>query len=402
MTTPAEAYQQRLLETAQRIFDRKPVPEAIAQAFLATPRHRFINRFRTYDHQAWVTVNEENLDEHLSTLYSDQALRLVEDEKGETVSSISQPSLVLYMLYMLQLEPGQTIFELGAGSGWNAALMGHLVGPHGRVYSTEILPGQAQEAANNIAALGIDNVHVIATDGGAGYAAGAPFDRVIFTAGTYDLPHFFYDQIKDGGLLLVVIKIEGGGDTLFLLKKVANHFEAIDALPCGFVPVTGQYAMTDLNPIDLAAWSAWGQLKTQILFRRPFWWNGKDPDNRWRTIGIRSFLNITEPAYQTFLEKNPEAPLPATNYFFGLWLPDSQSLALIRDNQIIAYGNTAAFEQLMSDIHRWVDWGMPIAACYNLAVYPADQPLTVQENQWLMPRHESNFLWSLPFQGNSG
>jgi protein-L-isoaspartate(D-aspartate) O-methyltransferase len=274
LTTAVEPYQQRLLETARRIFDHKPIPAAIEQAFLATPRHRFVKRFRTYNDQAWVTVNEANLAEHLSTLYSDQALRLVEDEQGETISSISQPSLVLYMLDMLKLAPGQAVFELGAGSGWNAALLGHLVGPGGQVYSTEILPEQAQEAAANIIDLGLDNVHVIATDGGAGYAAGAPYDRVIFTAGTYDLPHFFYDQIKAGGLLLVVIKIEGGGDTLFLLKKVGSHFEAIDALPCGFVPVTGRYAMTDLNPIELNSWPVWDQLKARTLFRRPFWWNG--------------------------------------------------------------------------------------------------------------------------------
>jgi hypothetical protein len=156
-----------------------------------------------------------------------------------------------------------------------------------------------------------------------------------------------------------------------------------------------------LNPIELNSWPVWDQLKARALFRRPFWWNGKEPDNRWRTIGIRSFLNITEAAYQTFVEKEPEGIASATTYFFGLWLAEAQSLALIRDNMIIAYGTTAAYEQLMHDIHSWVDWGMPVAACYNLAIYPADQPITVHENQWLMPRRESNFLWSLPFQGNA-
>src|SRR5207247_4227997 len=133
----------------------------------------------------------DNLKEHLPTLYSDRPLGLFGEDENNPISTISQPSLVLRMLDMLQLHRGQTVFELGAGSGWNAALMGHLVGPAGHVYSLEIIPEVAQMAVDTIATLGITNVHIIAADGGEGYAAGAPYDRAIFTAGNCCLPNHF-------------------------------------------------------------------------------------------------------------------------------------------------------------------------------------------------------------------
>ena len=95
--------------------------------------------------------------------------------------------------------------------------------------------------------LGIKNVKVIEGDGGEGYAAGAPYDRAIFTAGAYDLPHPFFEQIKEGGLFLVVIKNEGGGDTLFLLRKEHEYFESMDSMPCGFVQMRGKYQLDSLK-----------------------------------------------------------------------------------------------------------------------------------------------------------
>jgi protein-L-isoaspartate(D-aspartate) O-methyltransferase len=98
-----------------------------------------------------------------------------------------------------RVEPGQTVFEVGAGSGWNAALMAQLVGPTGAVYSAEIVPELAHRAADTIRAAEITNVHAILADGGEGHAGGGPYDRFVFTAGTYDLPRPFYDQVKPHG-----------------------------------------------------------------------------------------------------------------------------------------------------------------------------------------------------------
>lgn len=271
METIVEKYQNQLLEQAQSIYYEDSISERTKKAYLTTPRHLFVKRFRNWGTKEWHEINEENLEEHIAMLYANRPLILFGDDDNDVRSTISQPTFVLRMLDMLQVEPDHKVLELGAGSGWNAALMGHLVGPEGLVYSLEIIPEIAKIAAETIEQLAIENVHIIEADGGEGYAAGGPYDRAIFTAGAYDLPHHFFEQMKDDGLLLIVIKNEGGGDALFLLRKRASHFESIEAQQCGFVQMKGKYQLDSLEPINLEALPEWSMLKDQAIGTRPFW-----------------------------------------------------------------------------------------------------------------------------------
>jgi protein-L-isoaspartate(D-aspartate) O-methyltransferase len=390
----AEKYQRQLLEQAQAIYHETPLSEATQKAYLATSRHQFVRRYRRWGVKEWNEVNEDNLEEHLATLYSDRALVLFGDDDDDVPSTISQPSFVLRMLDMLQIEPGQKVFELGTGSGWNAALMGQLVGPQGCVYSLELLPEMAHAAAATIDALGIKNVKVIEGDGGEGYAAGAPYDRAIFTAGAYDLPHPFFEQIREGGLFLVVIKNEGGGDTLFLLRKEHEYFESLDSMPCGFVQMRGKYQLESLKPIQLETLPEWSELKNKPVNTRPFWWGGKGKqDFPWRTLGVRSFLGITELSFRAFKTQSSEHL--REQYYFGLWDQEQKSLVVAKDDLLLSYGNSTAEERLIKSLEQWISLGMPGAASFSLKIYPIDFPLTTSENEWIVKRKESQFLWSL-------
>jgi protein-L-isoaspartate(D-aspartate) O-methyltransferase len=120
------------------------------------------------------------------------------------------------MLDLLDTQPGNTVFEIGTGSGWNAALMGQLVGQQGHVYSMEIFPDLVHSSQQALQRAGGQSVTILAGDGALGYASGAPFDRIIFTAGSYDIPLAFHQQLKEDGLLLAVLKLAGGGDDLVL------------------------------------------------------------------------------------------------------------------------------------------------------------------------------------------
>ena len=390
----AEKYQRQLLEQAQAIYYATPLSEATQKAYLATPRHQFVRRYRRWGIKEWSEVNEGNLEEHLATLYSDRALVLFGDDDDDVPSTISQPSFVLRMLDMLQLERGQKVFELGTGSGWNAGLMGNLVGSEGCVYSLELIPEIAQTAAATIDGLGIKNVKVIEADGGEGYVAGAPYDRAIFSAGAYDLPQPFFEQIKEGGLLLIVIKSEGGGDTLFLLRKEHENFQSIEALPCGFVQMRGKYQLDSLKPIQLEELPEWSELKNKLINTRPFWWGGKGKqDFPWRTLGIRSFLGITERSFRAFkTEKNEHL---REQHYFGLWDQEQKSLVIAKDDLLLSYGNSTAEKRLIKSLEHWIRLGMPSAASFALKIYPIEFPLTANENEWIVKRKESQFLWSL-------
>ena len=390
-----EKLQRQILEQNRRLFHKTPISQATERAFLATPRHLFVKRYREWGTTDWRQVTAENLEQHLPTLYADRPLLLFGDDDSNVLSTISQPSFVLRMLDMLRLQPGQTVFELGAGSGWNAALMGHLVGPDERVFSLELIPELARTAAETVQMLGIKNVSIVAADGGDGYPAGAPYDRVIFTAGAFDLPRAFHDQLKDGGLLMAVIKLEGGGDSLFVLQKTGNHFESVDSMACAFVQLRGKYEMEGLEPAAPSTLPAWPQLQDQEVSKTRFWWGGNGQESfAWRTMGIRFFLGISEPRFRAFkTEKAAERPME--EHYFGLWDQQRRSLVLAKDDWLIAYGNAWAKEHLLVKVRQWVDLGMPAAASFKLEVHPSDCRVAAHGNQWIVKRSESQFLWNL-------
>lgn len=220
--------QKELLKEAQ---SKYTLSEAVKAAYMALPRHKFLDHF-SIDYENWLKVTPEYMD----LIYADTTLLLY--EKGDYVSTISQPSFVLLMLELLDLKPGMRVFELGAGSGWNAALMGHIVGKTGHVSTYEIIPEMTKEAQRNIAQFDLPQVEVIQGDALQEVWEADEFDRGIFTAGVRDMPGILFDVIKTGGRLLFVLKTSSG-DLLLVLHKMHDHFKVLRKIHCQFVNVTG-------------------------------------------------------------------------------------------------------------------------------------------------------------------
>ena len=391
----ADKYLNQLLEQCQYQSSENSISAPTEKAYLKTPRHLFVKRYRVWGTKEWQEVNDKNLEEHLLSLYGNHPLVLFGDDDENIPSTISQPWFVLKMLDMLQLAPGHNVLELGAGSGWNAALMGHIIGSNGHVYSLEIIPELAKASSATIESLGIKNVSIIEADGGEGYALSAPYDRVIFTAGACDLPQQFYSQIENDGLLLIVIKNTGGGDNLFILKKSDAHFKSIESRPCSFVQMAGKNKIDSLNPICLEKTQEWPSLKEREVSKTPYWWGGKGKEGfEWRTMGISSFLSITEPLFQSFKTEKSDKQ-PREDKYFGLWDKKNQSLVIAKGDYLISYGNSIAQDRLMENLEQWVKLGMPSASSFKLKVYPIDFPIFPKKNQWLIKRRESQFLWFL-------
>lgn len=234
-------YQEEFLSKLNGISDKTK------EAYLKLPRHLFVKRF-SVDGERWVNLNFENREFHLPLLYSDRPLLLF-DNRAQ-VSTISQPSFVLKMLDLLDLMEGQKVFELGSGSGWNAALMGEIVGREGLVMSFEIIDEMARVAEDNINHFDLPQVKILTFDGALGYEDEAPYDRGIFTAGANDIPRIFFDQIKDGGKLLFVLHTPTQGDLLLVLRKKNGYFEEEQRVRCQFVPLTGSHAGEDNGELD--------------------------------------------------------------------------------------------------------------------------------------------------------
>jgi protein-L-isoaspartate(D-aspartate) O-methyltransferase len=191
--------------------------KALTTSFRATPRHAFLDRVFHFSRkqERWreIIVRDPGLEE-LRLLYSDKALitRLARPGPGlppVPISSSSQPSLMAEMLEDLKLEAGQRILEVGAGTGYNAALMAGVVGA-GLVTSVDVDAEVVSEAWDHLRKFPDRQVRIQHADGRAGFGEAAPFDRIMVTAAADDLEAAWLEQLAPRGLLLAPLALAPG------------------------------------------------------------------------------------------------------------------------------------------------------------------------------------------------
>jgi protein-L-isoaspartate(D-aspartate) O-methyltransferase len=163
----------------------------VEQAMRAVPRHLFLPEFA------------------LDVAYGERSVVTHSEADGTALSSASAPSTVAEMLDQLEVRPGHRILEIGAGTGYNAALLAHLAGSAGHVTTIDIIPEVAESAAGHLAAAGYDNVDVICGDGAFGHARNAPYDRIIVTAGAFDIPPDWTRQADPGARMVIPLRVSG-------------------------------------------------------------------------------------------------------------------------------------------------------------------------------------------------
>ncbi|WP_432008816.1 methyltransferase, FxLD system [Streptomyces bacillaris] len=163
----------------------------VEDAMRAVPRHVFVP------------------DAPLEKAYGNAPVNIKYDESGTSISCASQPDIVGKMLEQLDVEPGHRVLELGAGTGFNAGLLGYLVGDKGHVTTIDVDDDLVEGARAGLVAANIDNVEVILGDGALGHADNAPYDRIVATVGAHGVPHAWLDQLAPGGRLLTPLRLRG-------------------------------------------------------------------------------------------------------------------------------------------------------------------------------------------------
>jgi protein-L-isoaspartate(D-aspartate) O-methyltransferase len=206
----------------QRMVDRLIAEGALwspplVAAFRATPRHSFLDRVFQYQRKSdrWREIITREPDaQELQLLYSDRALitRLASPGQGRAlvpVSSSTQPSLMAQMLEDIKLQAGNSVLEVGAGTGYNAALLSYIVGP-GLVTSVEVDREVLAEAWDHLRKFPDRTVALKHADGRSGHPQSAPFDRIMVTAATPDLEPAWLEQLADKGLLVAPLALASG------------------------------------------------------------------------------------------------------------------------------------------------------------------------------------------------
>ncbi|MFF3030907.1 methyltransferase, FxLD system [Streptomyces rubiginosohelvolus] len=207
---------------------------AIEAALRTVPRHLFVP------------------DTPLADAYDNSPVNVKYDPEGTSISCASQPAVVALMLDQLEAQPGERILELGAGTGYNAALIGHVVGPSGHVTTIDVDDDLVEGARAHLAAAGATNVVALTRDGALGYADGAPYDRIIATVGAHGIPHAWLDQLAEGGRLVTPQRLTGSVSRSIIYEKRDGRWQSAGSEMNTFMPLRRGIADDDRRVVPLS------------------------------------------------------------------------------------------------------------------------------------------------------
>ena len=369
--------------------------QAVRQAFETVPRHLFV----------------PGVD--IATAYSDQPVFIRWDAETP-ISSSTQPTMMAIMVEQLGLEPSSRVLEIGAGTGYNAAILAHMVGESGSVITVDIDQDIVDEAAANLSRAGYDNVKCICGDGFEGFSAGQPYDRIIVTVGAYDVSPHWVDQLKDGGIMVVPVWFKGFCLSV-ALEKCNGELKGLSAAPCTFIPIRGIWHRTEGyfpvgDPPNDALQMAIGLESDDQDYRRDLndlfvqdaslRETGRLMAGQFHTLdifyGLYMFLAVNPRIFSIYSSSRDTL---FRGFGYGLIDLDSMSAALISGGspeRVVVYGKDAAYKQLNELLDQWDEMGRPsirglrISALFN-------PPKVIPEGSWVIDKR-SAYTWVMSWR----
>jgi protein-L-isoaspartate(D-aspartate) O-methyltransferase len=348
---------------------------SVADAFRMVPRHVFLP------------------DLPPETVYRDDAIVTKRDANGQPISSSSQPAIMALMLDQLGVEPGQRVLEIGTGTGYNAALLAHLVGPEGQVVSVDIDADLVERAREHLIDAGHPEVTVVCGDGAEGFTPAAPYDRVIATVGVWDLSPAWLDQLGPGGRIVAPLDVRGVQRSV-AMERAGEHWTSRSVVPCGFMRMRGPFAGPEtILMLDRASGLAIslpdaGEIGDVLAaFEGPSVGMSTEMSASHTQLldGLSLWLAVHEPRWCMMSETQPgwlaSPPLDLSGFRMAVGIIEGDSLCLLEpepDGILIVRGygpeRTRLATDLVAHVHAWDGANRPMTAGLRIDAYLETAP----------------------------
>jgi len=191
----------------------------------------------------------------LRRAYANDVAATKRDADGIPISAASQPSIVGAMLEQLATAPGDRVLEIGAGTGYNAALLAYLAGGDGTVVTMDVDDDIVDGARAALSAAGFPDVTVVRGDGALGHPPGAPYDRIIATVGARDVPLAWQEQLAPGGRIVVPLRLRGSVMRSIAFERApgpdSRVLRSVSSEMCGFMPMRASIASDPRRTVPL-------------------------------------------------------------------------------------------------------------------------------------------------------
>ena len=314
-----------------------------------------------------VQVDEPST-EALKVVYSDEALITRRDAKGDPTSSASQPAVVAMMLEALDLKPGLRGLEIGAGTGYNAALMAEVVGDQRLVTTIDIDADVVAQTGRLLGRAGYGDIDVVCGDGALGRAESAPFDRIVATVGCSDVSWDWVDQLRPDGLLLVPLEHGGSHPLVKLGRPEPDRVVGRIVGWSGFMRMRGDMARSGAWPSSPPDFG--GRPPDEVLPLFPALERAlrSQPDGVdrevewWRMPGAWYDFHFFQSVCDTRAYRGPEG--------LGLVDDDGDGAALVRPNGVGVWGRSGLYQSLEAACGRWEELGLPMLRCWEVEFIP--------------------------------
>ena len=198
-------------------------------------------KFKEIELNSFREINRENfiVESLKNRAYEDVPLPLL---RGKT---ISQPTTVMIMTSLLELQIGEKVLEVGTGSGYQSAIIAKIIGDEGKVITTEVVPELVHFARENLKKAKIGNVKVYEDDGSKGMKDEAPFDKIIITAACREFPKPLLEQLKPNGIIVGPVGNQQEQEMVKGVKDKGGHLRLEFLGQFLFTPMYGKYGFED-------------------------------------------------------------------------------------------------------------------------------------------------------------